>query len=145
MAAVLVSDNIVKVTKSGYDDWLPVAKHIGTIIRAQLHSGTPAISESLIANLPSEDEIREKIQSLLDVEINPAVAAHGGYVNLVDVKRNRVFLELGGGCQGCGMVDVTLKQGIEHMIRQVVPKVGEILDVTDHAGGRNPYYSPSKK
>lgn len=145
VVGILVSENIVKVTKAGYVDWMPVTKQIGGIIRAQLQSGVPAISETINANLPSEEVIREKIQELLETEINPAVGEHGGVVNLVDVKGNRVFLQLGGGCQGCGMADVTLKQGIEQTIRRLVPEVGEILDVTDHAGGRNPYYSPEKK
>lgn len=145
IVSLLVSENVVKVTKSGSEDWTSIAKQIGTMIRAQLHSGVPAISANVTANLPSEDEIRNKILELLKTEINPAVGQHGGVVDLVDVKGNRVFLQLGGGCQGCGMADVTLKQGIEQMIRQLVPEVGEILDVTDHAGGRNPYYSPEKK
>lgn len=88
--------------------------------------------------------MREKIQYLLDTAINPAVAGHGGMVSLIDVRDNVVYLQMGGGCQGCGMADVTLKQGIEMMIREEVPEVVEILDVTDHAAGQNPYYTPSK-
>ncbi|MBI4429852.1 MAG: NifU family protein [Ignavibacteriales bacterium] len=145
IVGVLVSENLVKVTKAGYQDWMPVAAQIGTIIRAQLQSGVPAISERVKENLPSEDEIREKVQHLFDTEINPGVAMHGGVVDLVDVRGNVVYLRMGGGCQGCGMADVTLKQGIERAIHEVVPEVGEILDATDHAGGRNPYYSPEKK
>jgi NFU1 iron-sulfur cluster scaffold homolog, mitochondrial len=145
IVAVLISGNIVKVTKAGDDDWVPVAKQIGPAIRAQLETGVAAILEAARDNLPAEGEIREKVQKLLDTEINPAVAQHGGSVGLIDVKGNTVYLELGGGCQGCGMADVTLKQGIEHAIRHLVPQVGDILDVTDHAGGTNPYYTPSKK
>ncbi len=143
--SVLVHENIVKVTKSGYDDWLPVAKQIGATIRTQLQSGVPAVSESVKLGLPSEEAIRKKVQELFDTEINPAIGTHGGWVNLIDVRGNVVYLQMGGGCQGCGMADVTLRQGIEHAIREVVPGVGEILDVTDHAAGTNPYYSPQKK
>lgn len=89
--------------------------------------------------------IREKIQHLLDTSINPAVAAHGGMVSLIDVKENVVYLQMGGGCQGCGMADVTLKQGIEMMIREEVPEIVDIIDVTDHAAGQNPYFTASKK
>ena len=89
--------------------------------------------------------LREKIQYLLDTAINPAVAGHGGMVSLVDVRDRMVYLQMGGGCQGCGMADVTLKQGIELMIREEVPEVVEILDVTDHAAGQNPYSGASKK
>ena len=87
---------------------------------------------------------REQIDDLLAREINPAVAMHGGWVELIDVKKNNVYLRLGGGCQGCGAADVTLKQGIEKAIRSLAPSVGEILDTTDHASGRNPYYAPAK-
>ena len=89
--------------------------------------------------------IREKVQQLLDTAINPAVAGHGGVVTLFDVRERMVYLHMGGGCQGCGMADVTLKQGIETMIREEVPEVVEILDVTDHAAGQNPYSAASKK
>ncbi len=92
-----------------------------------------------------DSRIRAKIQDLLDTAINPAVAGHGGVVSLVDVKGKMVYLQMGGGCQGCGMVDVTLKQGIETMIREELPEVLEILDVTDHAAGQNPYSAASKK
>jgi Fe/S biogenesis protein NfuA len=85
------------------------------------------------------------VQQVLDTIINPAVAAHGGVVTLLDVANNAVFLEFGGGCQGCGMVSVTLKYGVERTIREEVPEVGEILDTTDHAAGRNPYFAPSSK
>ncbi|MGD8414879.1 MAG: NifU family protein, partial [Candidatus Latescibacterota bacterium] len=77
---------------------------------------------------------------ILDDLINPAVASHGGFVNLVGVNDNNVVLEFGGGCHGCGMANVTLKYGVERTIREHIPGVGEILDTTDHATGANPYY-----
>ncbi len=82
----------------------------------------------------------ERVRMLLDSEINPAIAAHGGRVRLVDVRDDRVYLAFGGGCHGCGMVDVTLKQGIERRIREAVPEVVEVVDTTDHSAGENPYY-----
>jgi Fe/S biogenesis protein NfuA len=82
---------------------------------------------------------------LLDTAINPAVAGHGGMVSLLDVKDNTVYLQMGGGCQGCGAADVTLRQGVERMIREEVPEVLEIIDLTDHAAGQNPYYAASKE
>ncbi len=86
----------------------------------------------------------EAIQKLLAEQINPAVAAHGGHISLVDVQDDTVYIRLEGGCQGCGMADVTLKQGIEEQIKQTVPQIATVLDVTDHAGGDNPYYQPGK-
>jgi Fe/S biogenesis protein NfuA len=83
----------------------------------------------------------DRVRLLLEGEINPAIAAHGGRVSLVDVRDGRVYLAFGGGCHGCGMVDVTLKQGIETRIREVVPEVVEVVDTTDHQAGENPYYT----
>jgi Fe/S biogenesis protein NfuA len=84
------------------------------------------------------------IQELLDTQINPAVASHGGHIELVDVHDNIVYIRFGGGCQGCGMVSVTLNQGVEQAIREAFPEIREIVDVTDHAAGTNPYYQSSK-
>ena len=84
------------------------------------------------------------IQELLDTQINPAVASHGGHVELVDVHDDIVYIRFGGGCQGCGMVNVTLNQGVEQAIREAFPEIREIVDVTDHEAGTNPYYQPSK-
>lgn len=84
------------------------------------------------------------VQEVIDTKINPGVASHGGYVTLLDVKDDIAYVALGGGCQGCGMASVTLKQGIEVLIREAVPEIKQVMDTTDHAGGTNPYYQPSK-
>lgn len=86
----------------------------------------------------------EAIQRLLEEHVNPAVAAHGGHISLVDIQGDTAYIRLEGGCQGCGMADVTLKQGVEAEIKRVAPAIAAVLDVTDHAGGRNPYYQPGK-
>lgn len=93
---------------------------------------------------PREDlqgSIHERVQSLLDTELNPAVAAHGGRMSLVGVRDNKVYLTFGGGCHGCGMVDMTLKHGVEARIRELIPEVEEVVDTTDHSAGENPFYS----
>ena len=123
-------------------DW--PALSLGNVIRKHLRAGVPAVSPGFFEDLTAEGDLKWAIGDLLNREINPALAQHGGFVELIDVKRNNVYLRLGGGCQGCGAADVTLKQGIERAIRDLVPRVGEILDTTDHAAGRNPYYSPGK-
>jgi len=82
----------------------------------------------------------EKVQSVLESRVNPAIRSHGGFVSLVEVRDDVAYLRFGGGCQGCGMVDVTLKQGVEVMIKEAVPELKGVLDITDHAGGDNPYY-----
>jgi len=91
-----------------------------------------------------EDPIAIKVQHVLDEQINPAVADHGGFVMLLDVKDDTAYIQLGGGCQGCGMANVTLKQGVEVMIQRAVPEIKNVVDSTDHASGSNPYYQPAK-
>lgn len=141
VSAVLISHNRVTVTRSTRDDWPPLARQIGAAIREHLASDEPAVAAALRDKLPPANEIMARVQQVLDAEINPSVAMHGGMVRLIDVQGNAVFLQFGGGCQGCGNADVTLKQGVETAIRQAVPEVGDILDTTDHAAGRNPYYA----
>lgn len=88
--------------------------------------------------------IAEKIQVVIDEKINPGIASHGGHVSLMDIKDDIAYLKFGGGCQGCGMVDVTLKQGIEVMIKEAVPEIKQVLDITDHTSGQNPYYQTAQ-
>src|SRR5947207_800530 len=80
-------------------------------------------------------DLKTRVQELIDTMINPAVAGHGGFVELIDVQDNRVYLTMGGGCQGCGAADVTLKAGIERLIKEELPEVSEVLDTTDHSQG----------
>ena len=90
-------------------------------------------------------ELAEKVQTILDQQINPAIASHGGVAKLVNIEGNDIYLQLGGGCQGCGMAQVTLSQGIEASLREAIPEIGNIIDATDHASGDNPYFEGSKK
>ncbi len=86
--------------------------------------------------------IAEKVQQLLDVSINPALASHGGYASLVSVQDDdTVVVTMGGGCQGCAMSQATLSDGIKLAIIEAIPEVTEVVDVTDHTAGENPYYS----
>ena len=85
--------------------------------------------------------LAEKVQLILDEQVNPSIAGHGGQINLVDVKGTEVFMEMTGGCQGCAMSRMTLRQGVERTIQQHVPEVTMIHDVTDHAAGETPYFS----
>lgn len=95
-----------------------------------------------IPRVPKEYKgtLAEKVVKVIDEEINPGIASHGGYVSLVDVRGKDVIIQMGGGCQGCGMANVTLKDGIEVALKKAIPEIGAIYDVTDHADGKNPYY-----
>ena len=87
------------------------------------------------------DDLSREVAGVILNQINPGIAAHGGFVNLLEVKDHTAFIKMGGGCQGCGAADVTLRLGIQRMIRQAVPDIAEVVDVTDHAHGENPYYA----
>jgi Fe/S biogenesis protein NfuA len=95
-----------------------------------------------IPRVPKEFQgsLAEKVVKVLDEQINPSIASHGGFVSLVNIEGTKVILQMGGGCQGCGMADVTLKQGVEVALMEAIPEITEILDVTDHTTGENPYY-----
>ncbi|MFN2489535.1 MAG: NifU family protein [Actinomycetota bacterium] len=90
-------------------------------------------------------DVPQRVHQVLEEHINPAIAAHGGRADLVAVEEGTAYLRLSGGCQGCGMASVTLGQGIEVAIKQAVPEIVKVVDVTDHASGTNPYFESSKK
>lgn len=93
-------------------------------------------------NTPTWDNPKaQAVQKLIDERINPAVAAHGGQIELLNVEDDAVYIHMGGGCQGCGMANATLKHGIEAMIQEVFPEIKQVIDTTDHAAGDNPYYT----
>lgn len=106
----------------------------------QITPDPEAVKAAIDATGP-QGELADRVRQVLDTEINPAVAAHGGSINLVDVQGTEVYIEMAGGCQGCAMSRMTLRQGVERMVSQAVPEVTEIHDVTDHMSGENPYFT----
>jgi Fe/S biogenesis protein NfuA len=108
-------------------------------------SPSPAVSGAGHATAPPTGPVAERVIHVLDQQINPAIAAHGGHAELVAVEDDTAYLRLSGGCQGCGMASVTLSQGIEVALRESVPEITRVVDVTDHASGANPYYEAAKK
>jgi Fe/S biogenesis protein NfuA len=88
-----------------------------------------------------DDSIANKVQQVVDDQINPGVAGHGGWVLLLDVKDDTAYVEMGGGCRGCAISQMTLKDGIERIITEEVPEIKKVLDTTDHSNGENPYYT----
>jgi Fe/S biogenesis protein NfuA len=91
------------------------------------------------------DPVARAVQEVIDGQINPGVARHGGRVALLEVRGDTAYIELGGGCVGCAQVDVTLRHGIETAIVGAVPQIEHVVDQTDHASGTNPYFRPGKK
>ncbi len=117
-------------------DW--VESLDGSGFRVENPNARPVGSE------PPTGPLADRVQHVIEHQVNPAIAAHGGAVSLVDIRDNVVYLRMSGGCQGCGMASVTLTQGIRRIITEAIPEVVEIQDVTDHQAGTNPYYQPSK-
>jgi Fe/S biogenesis protein NfuA len=89
--------------------------------------------------------VPQRVMQVIDQQINPSISMHGGSAQLVAVEESTAYVRLGGGCVGCGMATVTLSQGIEVAIKEAVPEIASVVDVTDHASGTNPYYEAAKK
>lgn len=104
---------------------------------------SPAIGAPPPADLSGD--VPQRVIQVLDQQVNPTIAAHGGRAELVAVEQGTAYLRLGGGCQGCAMATVTLSQGIETAIIQAVPEITSVVDVTDHQSGTNPYFEAAKK
>lgn len=147
IAEVIVSGNLVTVVKRSPAGWPVVGKAVGQAIRAALAGGRPAIAPRPAAagSASDDDALYERVADLFEHEVNPMVARHGGRVELIDVQDAVVMVRMAGGCQGCGMADVTLRQGIEAMLQQHVPEVKGVMDITDHTAGSNPYFAAAKK
>lgn len=109
----------------------------------EVRPATPATSRGKVSSngvkAPS-GPVADRVRDVLDREINPAIAAHGGQISLVEVQGQDVYLEMSGGCQGCAMSRLTLRQGVERMLREAIPEIGAVHDITDHASGTNPYF-----
>ncbi len=106
----------------------------------------PAPTLSGLASVPEvdlSDPFAARVVSVLEEQVNPSIASHGGRADLVAVEDLSVYLRLSGGCQGCGMAKATLSQGIEVILREAIPEIANVVDITDHADGTNPYYQPA--
>jgi len=106
----------------------------------------PAPTLAGLASIPEIDlsgPFAQRVVAVLEEQVNPSIASHGGRADLVAVEGSSVYLRLSGGCQGCGMAKATLSQGIEVILREAIPEIANVVDVTDHADGANPYYEPA--
>jgi Fe/S biogenesis protein NfuA len=123
----------------------------GGLVLDNPNSPSPAVGAAGAAGAagrPPADlsgDVAQRVLQVLDSQINPSIAAHGGRAELVAVEEETAYLRLSGGCQGCGMASVTLSQGIEVVIKEQIPEITRVVDVTDHASGENPYFESAKK
>lgn len=143
VANVLIAESVVTIGKEPGASWAGLKAAIGTAIRTQLLTGVPAILEmAAYASTQgrSDAELGEVLQQLLDKEVNRSIADHGGKISITEVREGKLFITMSGGCQGCGHSQVTLRQGFAVMVKRVAPEIEEIVDATDHAAGKKPFY-----
>jgi Fe-S cluster biogenesis protein NfuA len=136
---VILEGNTVMVLRSGDLPWEALEDRVGYAIGTALGPGREGPAEAAGEPLP-DDQMYDLVARILERDINPAVAGHGGKVELIDVQDGTVIVRMMGGCQGCGMANVTLRQGIEAQLRRIIPGLQGLRDITDHASGTNPYF-----
>jgi Fe/S biogenesis protein NfuA len=124
-------------------DWLDDPFGGGGLRVDNPNTPSPAIGAPPPADLSGD--VPQRVIQVLEQQVNPTIAAHGGGAELVAVEQGTAYLRLGGACQGCAMATVTLSQGIETAIIQAVPEITSVVDVTDHQSGTNPYFEAAKK
>ncbi|MEK6626903.1 MAG: NifU family protein [Bdellovibrionota bacterium] len=153
VSEVAIDGNKLVVKKKDSGPWPENARQVGQLIRRLYKEGTPFFSSNFVEALSDKDmpaiainnanvntELGKRIQQFLKEFVAPSLAAHGGYVTLVDVHSGTAFFYFGGGCQGCAQASITVKEGIERSLLQNIPEIKKVVDVTDHQRGDNPYY-----
>ena len=141
IAKIQLIGHLLVVTKTLDKQWSDLVTEIESVLIAFLISGLALTADEVNDRMMLIGRnTREKVQYLIDTQINPGVAEHGGFVRVVDVTDGTLYVKLGGGCQGCGAADFTLRQGIETIIKRNVPEIHQIVDVTNHSAGTSPYY-----
>ena len=142
---MVVPEEDVEKLRGATVDWSDDLMSGGLLV---VNPNKPDPASPAIGGRPGADlsgPVPQRVMQVIEQQVNPAIAAHGGSAELVAVEDDVAYVRLGGGCVGCGMVAVTLTQGIESAILAAVPEVSRIVDVTDHAAGMNPYYEPAAK
>jgi Fe-S cluster biogenesis protein NfuA len=141
--SVLVAHEVVTVGKGAQTPWSELLRPIGAAIRAQLLTGVPALVAlpAVPKEAGSDAELMTLAQELLDKEINPSIASHGGRIQVERAEAGVLYVRMTGGCQGCAASSLTLRQGAERVLRQALPQMKELVDATDHGAGKNPFYT----
>jgi Fe-S cluster biogenesis protein NfuA len=141
VARVEVSDATIWVKKHAEADWAMLKPAIAAAIREVLDDTDTPLGQDGSAEVSPDDSLRGAVEELLDRQVNPAVAAHGGHISVYRVEVGTVYLEMSGGCQGCAASAATLREGVERMLRAALPQIDKIVDVTDHEAGETPFYT----
>ena len=135
LAVLVPADSIDALAGATLD--LPGADGAGGLVLRNPNRPDPLAG----VELDLQGTTAEKVQQLLEQQINPGLAAHGGYAELKGVDGDKVYVTMGGGCQGCAVSAMTLREGIAASITSAIPEIAEVVDVTDHGAGENPYYT----
>jgi Fe-S cluster biogenesis protein NfuA len=135
---VILEENAVLVLRHSDAPWEVIEDRVGYAIATVLGLDVP--EEPAPGGAWTDDRIYEVVERVFERDVNPAIAQHGGRVELIDVQDGTIVVRMMGGCQGCGMANVTLRQGIEAQLKRIIPGLKGIEDVTDHAAGENPYF-----
>lgn len=133
-----VAGAAIWVRKTETTDWITLKPAIAAVIRKVLNDTDQPLGDSAT---DQDSILLRAVESLLDKQVNPSVAAHGGHIAVERVEDGTVYLRMSGGCQGCPASSATLRQGVERMLRAALPEIQEIVDVTDHDEGRTPFYA----
>lgn len=146
LALVVPAESVAKM-RGATLDVNPDVNLGGMVIQNPNRPPLPAGASPAMAGPPADlsGDVAQRVLQVLEQQINPGIAAHGGRADLVAIEDDAAYLRLSGGCAGCGMAAVTLSQGIEVALRESVPEILQVIDVTDHAAGTNPYYEAAKK
>lgn len=133
--------HLLVVHKTADRNWDDLIRDVESVLTSYLISGEALTPDDVEQHMMLIGRsTREKVQYLIDAQINPGVAEHGGSVQVVEVNDDKVYLRLHGGCQGCSAADFTLKQGIEAIVKRAVPEIQQVIDLTTHSAGLSPYY-----
>jgi Fe/S biogenesis protein NfuA len=119
-------------------DFIERAEESGFEVRT-VPAGRRASGRSAPAGAPTGD-LADRVRTVLNTQVNPGIASHGGMISLVDLDGTEVYVQMSGGCQGCALSRMTLRQGVERMLRQAIPEITVVHDVTDHASGEHPFF-----
>lgn len=136
LAVIVPADAVDKLRGATLDDVDPT----GLVLR---NPNRPERTSVADGTLVLTGTVEEKLQQLLDNEINPMLASHGGFATLDRVEGDVAYLGMGGGCQGCGLAKMTLTEGIKTAIEDAIPEISQVVDITDHAAGENPFFAPA--
>lgn len=138
---VEVSDATIWIGKEAASEWTRLKPAIATAIRSVLDATDAPLGDMAIAQTDPDASLLRAVEALLEEQINPSVAAHGGHIGVEKVIGSTVYLRMSGGCQGCAASSATLREGVERMLRAALPQIIKIVDVTDHASGTSPFYA----